>query len=204
MDIFPKIAGSQRESSKEGLKLLLHKKKKNAKSSKEDEPRREYYLISALLGSITNIANSWLVDSGASRHMIGFREALSNYRKKKFATQVELGDDTTYKSEGVGSTSLQLDSRTILHIEDILYVPGLKKSLLFVVGLEGKGYRIIFMDKKVLLWAKNEKSSSAELIGVREEGLYKAFGHSTQALVHNTINPCELRHRRFGHLHYTS
>ena len=72
------------------------KKKKNAKSSKEDEPRREYYLISSLLGSITNSANSWLVDSGASRHMTGFREALTSYRKKKFTTQVELGDDTTY------------------------------------------------------------------------------------------------------------
>ena len=28
--------------------------------------------------------------------------------------------------------------------------------------------------------------------------------HSTQALVHNTIDPCELWHRRFGHLHYTT
>ena len=65
-------------------------------------------------------ANSWLVDSGASRHMTGFREALTSYRKKKFTTQVELGDDTTNKIEGVGSTSLQLESGTVLHIEDIL------------------------------------------------------------------------------------
>ena len=73
-----------------------------------------------------------------------------------------------------------------MHIEDILYVLGLKKNLLSVVGLEDKGYKVIFMDIKVLLWSKNEKLSSAELIGVREGGLYKAFGHSTQALVHNT------------------
>ena len=75
----PGTVGSQREGSK-----LLQQKKKNAKSSKEDEPRREYYLISALSRSITNSANSWLVDSGASRHMTGFREALTRYRKKKF------------------------------------------------------------------------------------------------------------------------
>ena len=125
--------------------------------------------------------------------MIGFREALTNY-KKKFTAQVELGDDTTYKIEGVGSTSLQLDSRTVLHIEDILYVPGLKKNLLFVDGLEDKGYKVLFMDKKVLLWAKNEKLSLIKSIGVREGGLYKAFEHSTQALVHNTIDPCELWH----------
>ena len=54
---------------------------------------------------------------------------------------MELGDDSTYKIEGVGSTSLQLDSGTVLHIDDALYVSGLKKNLLFVVGLEDKGYR---------------------------------------------------------------
>ena len=134
------------------------KKKKNAKSSKEEESRREYYLISALSGSITNSANSWLVDSGALRHMTRFREALTSYMKKKFTNQVELGDDTTYKIEGVVSISFQLDSRIVLHIEDVLYVPGLKKNLLSVVGLEDKGYKVIFMDRKVLLWAKRMKS----------------------------------------------
>ena len=119
MDILPRIAGSQREGSKEGSKLL-QQKKKNAKSSKEVEPRTKYYLISALFGSITNSANSWLVDSGASRHMTGHREALTSYKKKKFITQVELGDDTTYKIEVVGSTSLQLELGIVLHIEDIL------------------------------------------------------------------------------------
>ena len=97
--------------------------------------------------------------------MTRFYEALISYRKKKFANQVELGDDTTYKIEGVGSISFQLDSGTIFHIEDILYVPGLKKNLLSVAILEDKGYKVIFMDKKVLLWAKNEKLSSVELIG---------------------------------------
>ena len=103
--------------------------------------------------------------------MTGFHEALTSYMKKKFVNQVELGDDTTYKIEGVGSVSFQLDSGTVLHIKDILYVPGLKKNLLSVVGLEDKGYKVIFMDRKVLLWSKNERLSSANLIGVREGGL---------------------------------
>ena len=99
------IAGSPRRKSKEDSKLLLQKKKKkNTRATKEDEPRREYYLISALSGSITDSANSWLVDSGASRHMTGNHGALTGYRKKKFTTQAELGDDSTYKIEGVGST----------------------------------------------------------------------------------------------------
>ena len=58
------------------------------------------------------------------------------------------------------------------------------------------------MDKKALLWEKNEKLSSAVQIGVWEGGLYKASGNSTQALVHHTVNACELWRWRFGHLHY--
>ena len=61
------------------------KKKKKIKANK-GEPRREYYLIFALSGSITDSATSWLVDSGASRHMTGNRGALTSYRKKKFTT----------------------------------------------------------------------------------------------------------------------
>ena len=60
------------------------------------------------------------------------------------------------------------------------------------------------MDKKVLLWAKDEELSSAVQIGVREGGLYKASKDSTHALVHHTVDPCELWHRRFGHLQYSA
>jgi len=88
-----------------------------------------------------------------------------------------------------------------LHIEEILYVPGLKKNLISVAVLEDKGYRVIFMDKKALLWPKNEELSSAIVIGVREGGLYKLLGH-IQALVHASVSPSELWHRRFGHLHF--
>ena len=123
--------------------------------------------------------------------MTGNHGLLTSYRKK-FTTQVELGDDSTYKIEGVGSTSLQLDSGTVLHIEYILYVPGLKNILLSVVVIEYKGYKVIFMDRKVLLWENNEKLSSVELIRIREGGIYKASRQSTQALLHKKTNPCDM------------
>ena len=54
------------------------KKKKNTKDNKEEEPRKEFYLISSLSSFFTNCATSWLVDSGASMHMIGNRGALTS------------------------------------------------------------------------------------------------------------------------------
>jgi hypothetical protein len=89
----------------------------------------------------------------------------------------------------------------MLHIEDILYVSGLTKNLISVGILEDKGHRMIFMEKKALLWPKDTELSSTIVIGIKERGLYKVPGH-IQALVHSTVNSCELWHRRFGHLHY--
>ena len=76
--------------------------------------------------------------------MTGFKDSISNAKKKRFHTKVELGDNGTYVIEGIGSTSLKLDSGWSLHLEEILYVPGLKKNLLFVSVLEEKGYTIAF------------------------------------------------------------
>ena len=88
----------------------------------------------------------------------------------------------------------------MLHIEDILYVPGLTKNLISVVIMEDKGHRVISMEKKALLWPKDTELSSTIVIGIKG-GLYKVLEH-VQALVHNTVSSCELCHRRFGHLHF--
>jgi hypothetical protein len=89
---------------------------------------------------------------------------------------VELGDDSTYVIKGIGATSFQLDSREVLHMNDILYVPGLKKNLLSTSALEDKGFRVSFVDGRVLVWSKNSNIDSTRVIGVREGGLYKLNG----------------------------
>ena len=62
--------------------------------------------------------------------MTGFKDFVSNVKKKRFHTKVEQGDNDTYAIEGIGSTSLKLDLGWSLHLEEILYVPCLKKNLL--------------------------------------------------------------------------
>jgi hypothetical protein len=173
-------------------------------ATKEQEQQKEYYLISALSGTITKSEEIWLIDSGASKHMTGFKQNLANYQDKKFNVKVELGDDGTYEIKGYGSASFQLQSGNIFHIDEILYVPGLKKNLISVAVLESKGYSIAFIRGKALMWSSNEDISTAMTIGTRESGLYKISGQVVQALAHETVNPCELWHRRLGHLNYNA
>ena len=52
------------------------------------------------------------------------------------------------------------------------------------------------------MWQRGKTINDALVIGVKEGGLYKLKGSPNQALFHSTIDPCELWHRRFAHLHY--
>jgi hypothetical protein len=179
-------------------------RKRTKTASKEQEQRRENYLVSTLFDAVTKSKEIWLVDSGASKHMTCFKQNLVNYRDEKFNVKVELGDDGTYAIKGVGSTSFQLQSGNLFHVEEIIYVPGLKKNLILVSVLKSKGYTVAFSNGKTLMWPSNESMSSTMTTGVHEGGLYKVLGQVIQALAHEMINPCELWHKRFGHLNYNA
>jgi hypothetical protein len=62
----------------------------------------DYVLISTLSGSVSPGEDTWLIDSGASKHMIGQRDILSCLSEKKFSHKVTLGDDFQYPIKGVG------------------------------------------------------------------------------------------------------
>ena len=95
-------------------KNVSHKKKGNkrrhhAHAAEDDEPSikrirqesddsssdEEYVLISALTGNITHGCNDWLIDSGASKHMTGFKESFWDYQNMNHPTRWNLGMTTS-------------------------------------------------------------------------------------------------------------
>lgn len=82
--------------------------KKSEEPSGDQETRKDYYLVSTLTDSLKDSVESWLVDSGASRHMTGNKNVLANFKQVQFSSQVELGDDASYEIKGIGSASFQL------------------------------------------------------------------------------------------------
>ena len=50
-------------------------KKRTRYESEDSSIKEEYVLISTLIGNITHGSNDWLIDSRASKHMIGFKES---------------------------------------------------------------------------------------------------------------------------------
>jgi hypothetical protein len=91
-----------------------------------------------------------------------------------------------------------------MKVKDVLLLPGLRKNRLSISSLEDDCFTISFVDGEVLMWPKGKSFNDAIVNGVQEGGLYKLKGDSETNLVHNTINPRDLWHRRLTHLHYKS
>jgi hypothetical protein len=62
------------------------------------EEFENYVLFFVLLGSVSPGKDTWLIDSGASKHMTGQRDILSSLTEKSFPQKVTLGDDYQYQS----------------------------------------------------------------------------------------------------------
>ena len=146
--------------------------------------------------------DTWLIDSGASRYITGFRDHLANIVEKETNLHVFLGDDAIYNVKGVGTSTFQLDSDMQLQLSEVLYVPGMKRNLVSISALEDKGYTVTFSEGRVLAWHKDSHINSAKEIGVQESSLYRLTIRPVQALLHDTIILSELWHRRLAHIHY--
>eukprot|EP00253_Pinus_taeda_P002162 PITA_02162 len=161
----------------------------------------EHYLISTLSTTtpLDSLGN-WLIDSGASRHFTGYKEALSNLIEKETNLEIILGDNSKYLVKGVENVSLQLNQGNTIHLQEVLYVPNLKKNLVSILTMEDKGYKVAFIDGKVRVWKKNFKDVFT--LGFRVDSLYQVGGSSLGVMSCNTTVQSELWHQRFSHLHY--
>jgi hypothetical protein len=60
-----------------------------------------------------------------------------------------------------------------VHLNNVLYVPGLEKNLVYIYFLEDKGNIIAFVDGKVLYWPRDSSIENARVIGSHEGRLYR-------------------------------
>ena len=74
--------------------------------NKEMKIIQNFLFISALAGTVPTTSDTWLIESGASKHMIGYKDNLSEVVEKESHLRVVLGDDANYTVKGFRSTSL--------------------------------------------------------------------------------------------------
>jgi hypothetical protein len=156
------------------------------------------------LSTRTTHSDTWYIQSGASCHMIGVCEHVTDLTEIG-DVEVVLGDDQEVKAVGYRTVSFQRESLPPMTLTEVLYVPSLKKNLVSVSTIEEKGFEVLFRDGQVLLFPRGSSITSTKVIGTRHEKLYKFLFQLVRALIHTTSNNsdlCELWHKRMAHLHH--
>jgi hypothetical protein len=119
-------------------------------------------LQDALIISVDNIYESWVVDSGASYHATPHRKHFLDYVQGDFG-QVHLGDNAPCKIVGMGKVKIKQRNGNQWLLKEVRHVPDLRKNLISTGQLASEGCISIFIDKtwKVikgsLVIAKGEK-----------------------------------------------
>jgi hypothetical protein len=81
-----------------------------------------------------------------------------------------------HEVKAIGCVRFQLESGGSLEVEEVLFVPRLKVSLLSVSALEDERYGVVFKHGHVFIHPKGATMDIAEVIGVRQGRLYRLLG----------------------------
>jgi hypothetical protein len=103
-------------------------------------------LQDALILSVDNIYESWVVYSGASFHATPHRKHFLDYVQGDFG-QVHLGDDAPCKIVGMGKVKIKQSNGNQWLLKEVRHVPYLRKNLISTGQLESEGCISIFTDK---------------------------------------------------------
>jgi hypothetical protein len=210
-----------RHMSKKGMKVLLSKGKLPALKSVESdicegcilgklnckEQRKKKTdddsvnvvvteeLQDALLLSIYNLLDSWILDSGASFHTTTICEILENYVAGDFG-KVYLADGSALDTVGMGDVRIRVHSDSVWKLQKFRHVPKLKKNLISLGQLDDEGHSIYFHGGKwkVIIGARilaqdNKTCTLYMTINIRD----------TTAFVDASVNS-KLWHLKLGHM----
>jgi hypothetical protein len=101
--------------------------------------------------------NTWWIDSGATVHVCNsLQRFIMKTSTRKGERNLKVADGKEASVEAVGSIVLHLYSSFKLHLNNVLYVPSLKRNLISVLLLDIDGFSCNFGDMKCLIKYNDE------------------------------------------------
>ncbi|GJR86957.1 retrovirus-related pol polyprotein from transposon TNT 1-94 [Tanacetum coccineum] len=90
----------------------------------------------------------WIIDSGGSFHMTPRRDFLFDFKEFNGGT-VLLGDNTACAIKGTGKVGVQMKDGSSFVLENVRYIPELKRNLLSLDTLDREGYTMKLQNGRV-------------------------------------------------------
>ena len=133
-------------------------------------------------------SHTWWLDTGATIHVTN---SLQEFRSRRMPNEGELmitvGNEASVKVEHIGVVSLELSTGHVLNLKDTVFVPSMRRNLIYVSVLDDCGYSFHFSSKRVSLSYDSVVVGSGNLC----DGLYlldtRSFPIDQQYPVVNTV-----------------
>ena len=93
----------------------------------------------------------WWIDTGATHHVCSNREWFRNFKVVDNCDKMFMGNSATSEIQGVGKIVLKMTSGRELTLNDVLYVPEIRKNLVSGWLLNKHGFRLVFESDKFVL-----------------------------------------------------
>lgn len=176
------------------------KKKYGEANKKKPEETKKHEAFLACTSSYDDYDNqdTWIIDSGASRHMTGRRELLHDYQELKEPHKVMIGNGDFIIARGFGAVVFE-ENTLYGKLADVLWVPDLKKNLFSVRQTINKGCDVRFERDQV----KISRQGIVKMIGNRMEGIFVLKLDAKPVSMTEFCCSCEditTWHERFAHV----
>ena len=86
----------------------------------------------------------WWIDTGTTRHVCSDKKMFSTFEPIETGEKVFMGNSATSEIKGQGKVVLKITSGKKLTLTNILYVPEVRKNLVFGSLLNNHGFQMVF------------------------------------------------------------
>ena len=108
--------------------------------------------LSAVVSEVNLIGSNpkeWWIDTGATRHVCSDKNMFASF--DPIGEKLFMGNSATSDIRGQGKVILKMTSGKSLTLNNVLYVPEIRKNLVSGSLLNKHGFRMVFESDKVIL-----------------------------------------------------
>ena len=163
----------------------------------------------------TNYQDQWIVDSGASQHMMPHKHYFHSYHPLSTYIQILLGDNSIVDAVGYGSLKLLiklLSGNAVAEANNVLHVPDLKVNLLSLSTVTDNGLTVGMKGNIVKIWLGSNLVACGyklhSLFYLDCETIYSTVEENSEipepviraSIASSKLQSMDLIHRKLGHI----
>ncbi|XP_028180740.1 uncharacterized protein LOC114367746 [Glycine soja] len=141
-----KAPGNSEESN--GSSLVVSNSNKNIKKKVFEGKKKTHvnpkdicnYCKEPVADHHQHSENQWILNSGCSFHMCPNKTWFDTYEEKS-GGNVFMGNDVSCKTIGIGTVKIKMHDGIIRTLTEVRHVPELKKNLISIGIMDGKGFK---------------------------------------------------------------